>query len=452
MTLCSYSEILNLVAADKLFLFVTVTEIETTAVLNAAKPYKDQSDCLKIPYKKQTYYFATLGQYPIVLVQCGAMGAIGRDAAINTISEAIDAWQPDAVIMVGIAFGKDQNKQMIGDVIVSESVTTYEISRQSDNRVVYRAPISQAGAVLLNRFKHFKTCNQINVEYGLILSGEKLIDNDTFKQDLFAQYPQAIGGEMESFGLYSAASNHDISEWIIVKGICDWADGKKAENKTSNQTIAAQNAVSLCKSVFENDVFYDFPMNRKREDLVRVENLSSTKTRTKISIKIERCVVRDIKFPEYAILISLNISSHDRKIYFRQMKLTCNETLMSSLSYKVEYLFPNRKEDVMNFDYSDFSRALQNSEKRQVDQITLEKDDWNLFAIIGLVTGERLSDGFEDFNLNNWSLIVEYNDETITVPLKFKIHAKNTKKCVKYRFCNYGSYDEQMDVEGIFDK
>lgn len=83
---------------------------------------------------------------------------------------------------------------------------------------------------------------------GQILSGEKLIDNIVFKEELLKQYPLANGGEMEGTGLWSAAQRAR-KKWIIVKGVCDWADGKKHDDY---QAMAAASAVSLCIHVFSD--------------------------------------------------------------------------------------------------------------------------------------------------------------------------------------------------------
>src|SRR5205823_7702372 len=82
-------------------------------------------------------------------------------------------------------------------------------------------------------------------EVGPILSGEKLVDDPVFKADLFSRYPQAIGGEMKGVGLAAAAVRHGVP-WILVKAICDWADGKKHKK---HQPLAAAAAVSLVHHV-----------------------------------------------------------------------------------------------------------------------------------------------------------------------------------------------------------
>ena len=93
---------------------------------------------------------------------------------------------------------------------------------------------------------HFDVFNQIKwggakVRPGLLLSGEKLIDDKDYRDQLIALQVEAVGGEMEGAGLYVASAEHKI-DWIVIKAICDWADGNKSINKTQRQKIAAKNA------------------------------------------------------------------------------------------------------------------------------------------------------------------------------------------------------------------
>ncbi|MFM7591467.1 MAG: hypothetical protein ACKO85_06690, partial [Isosphaeraceae bacterium] len=54
----------------------------------------------------------------------------------------------------------------------------------------------------------------------------------------------AIGGEMEGAGLYVSAAEHKV-DWILIKAICDWADGYKPVNKEERQKTAAINAAKF---------------------------------------------------------------------------------------------------------------------------------------------------------------------------------------------------------------
>jgi nucleoside phosphorylase len=55
---------------------------------------------------------------------------------------------------------------------------------------------------------------------------------------------EALGGEMVGAGLYVSSLEHRV-EWIVIKAICDWADGNKSKDKTPRQKKAAKNAAQF---------------------------------------------------------------------------------------------------------------------------------------------------------------------------------------------------------------
>jgi hypothetical protein len=92
---------------------MTATPTERDAVLKYLEPASGESQVYLAPRDNNTYFVGRLGQYPVVLCMC-AMGASGRDAAQIVTGEVIRFWKPSALIMVGIAFGKDPERQRIG--------------------------------------------------------------------------------------------------------------------------------------------------------------------------------------------------------------------------------------------------------------------------------------------------------------------------------------------------
>ena len=154
--------------------------------------------------------------------------------------------------MVGIAFGRSPQRQSLGDVLVASQIASYEPQRMGEGTPVQRGFIVETGPTLLNRFRQALDWEyaldgglRARMHVGPLLSGEKLVASESFKQELFAAFPQAIGGEMEGAGLYAVASRTG-TEWIVVKGICDWADGSKSDDA---QEMAASSAVSLVHHV-----------------------------------------------------------------------------------------------------------------------------------------------------------------------------------------------------------
>ena len=151
-------------------------------------------------------------------------------------------------------------------------MTDYDSGKIQNGETKSDGVTTPAGRHLLSAFKHKESTwkHKINrklakCEFGVILSGDKVIDDKEFKQKLFAAHSRAIGGEMEGRGAYSACRRHNLNEWIIVKAICDWADGNKADDKVKRQSIAAKSAVSLLKHVFSDEKIFDKIYSSKNE-------------------------------------------------------------------------------------------------------------------------------------------------------------------------------------------
>jgi nucleoside phosphorylase len=245
-------------------LLVTVTRIETAALHNLLKPLPESKKILRISKSALTYHVGVLGNYRVCHVAC-KMGSVAAAGSLATTRQAIEDWTPKAIIMVGIAFGKDEEEQRIGDVLLSEHVLQYQsekVTRMGDRQ--NRGSKPHCGATLLNIFESYHDDWQYSITEsasstvlsGDLLSGEQLIDNKEHRDELLQRFPTAIGGEMEGIGLANAAGAKH-KEWLVVKGICDFADGNKGEDKTHRQQLAAGAAASLCEHIFNNRYVFE---------------------------------------------------------------------------------------------------------------------------------------------------------------------------------------------------
>jgi nucleoside phosphorylase len=231
-------------------LLVTTTKIETDAVLLAARKQQER-DCTKLIIGNSTYYnLGTIHNANIFLVQ-SEMSSVGPAGSSLTILEGITQISPSSLIMVGIAFGVNPEKQSIGEVLVSKQLMSYALQRigtdtdSGERIIIHRGDRSSSSIRLLDRFRSGElSWKGAKVEFGLILSGPILIDNIDYRKQLQELEPEAIGGEMEGSGLYDAANRSKV-DWILVKAICDWADGNKHQHKSQRQIKAARNAANF---------------------------------------------------------------------------------------------------------------------------------------------------------------------------------------------------------------
>lgn len=232
-------------------LIVTVTKVESKAVVEVFKEATGQSDRTIQIGDRMYHDLGTVNETRVFMVR-SEMGTSSLGASQQTVQKGIAALSPAAVIMVGIAFGIDNKKQAIGDILVSSQLWPYELQRVGTNKegeeqIIPRDAKPDASTWLINRFRTAELSwdeSRARVRFGLLLSGQKLADNINFRQQLLQFEPEAIGGEMEGAGVYTACQDNKV-DWILVKAICDWGDGNKGQDKDARQRLAAHNAAEF---------------------------------------------------------------------------------------------------------------------------------------------------------------------------------------------------------------
>jgi nucleoside phosphorylase len=198
--------------------------------------------------RKSFYDLGNISGTRLALVRC-EQGSGRPGGSQSTVADAIDELDPLGIIVVGMAFGMDPNNQALGDVLVSSRVLCYEMQRvgsgtDSKPVIIPRGPDVPASPRLLDRLRTAAAGWSGTAHFELVLSGEKLVDNVDYRDSLQAIAPEARGGEMEGAGAFSSAYERN-REWIIVKGISDWADGKKRHKKAERQGRACSAAAAL---------------------------------------------------------------------------------------------------------------------------------------------------------------------------------------------------------------
>ncbi len=206
----------------------------------------------------ETYYVGRCGEFSVALLMCEA-GSSKPGAATLAVADAISEWRPRAVIMPGIAFGYSPEKQRVGDVLVAEQVSPYELQRVGQGATIHRAPRPRASTTLINRFRnaidwHFPDSlgRACEIRIGEVLSGDKLVDNAILRASLLAAFPNAIGGEMEGVGLFAAAERRHVP-WLLAKAICDFG----ANKQNDDQPLAAASSASLVAHVLADAAALD---------------------------------------------------------------------------------------------------------------------------------------------------------------------------------------------------
>jgi WD40 repeat protein/nucleoside phosphorylase/uncharacterized protein YjbI with pentapeptide repeats len=183
-----------------------------------------------------------VGDYVVIHTLC-EMGTANPGAALVRVGRAIQDLRPQVVIGVGVGFGVKPSKQRFGDVLVSKQIHCYESRRvNADGNFALRGDRVTASTFWLKRMRNVDNARNRDsaaiwpkLHFGLVLSGEELVDNTQHRDELVRLTGgEAIGGDMEAAGIYVACDEHRC-EWLLVKAISDWADGYKAGSTADEQ-------------------------------------------------------------------------------------------------------------------------------------------------------------------------------------------------------------------------
>lgn len=248
------------------FLIITALENEAKAVVSRLENHTtarfQERDI-------RTYHCGTIPihdtdrAYRVVVVLLPSMGEI---SAANATTDALVHWNPQFVLMVGIAGGFALDDLDLGDVVVADQVVGYEYGKQTDGGLKPRDHVYPASALLLERVRNFwddSWAQHIDVSrpakasratskrfVGPIASGNKVIASKEFQATLLARWPKLIAIETEAEGVFAAVFDRpQIKGTLVVRGICDMADERKGDEwQEYAANAAAAYAVDFLKS------------------------------------------------------------------------------------------------------------------------------------------------------------------------------------------------------------
>ena len=204
----------------------------------------------------------------------------GPQEAQRSATQAISHWDPELLLAVGIAFGVDEKKQHIGNVLVSTDVLDYEPARvEPDGTFTRRGKPRETSRELSDRVKNLDLQRRRQpgwptIRMGTIVSGAKLVDNEEYRDTLTALQEDVIGGEMEGAGILAACAGNDV-DMTVVKAICDWGTEKNNPSKEEDQKKAARNAAIVARAILEQGHL----TRRSAEERRRLRELENPKSR-----------------------------------------------------------------------------------------------------------------------------------------------------------------------------
>ena len=153
-----------------------------------------------------------------------------------------------AIIAVGVCYGRDRKTVEFCDVLVSSQIVDLSVTKiDAEGEINLNCGgIHNTNRVLRNTFCIDAvgwdfTCvetpkRKSKAVVGQLLSGPFWLNSEEDKKKLMKEFKDAKGGEMEGCVLYTK----DIAQrCIIIKGVSDYADGKKDKKWQLTAAMAA---------------------------------------------------------------------------------------------------------------------------------------------------------------------------------------------------------------------
>ena len=162
-------------------------------------------------------YFGSFGEdrgvkLKVALMKCSE-GCKVPGGALNVVKNAVTQLRPKAVFAVGHCSGMNQESTKLGDVVLSEKLTTYsyqKVTKDGKKFCGFTTPVSRDIAELIKCVGHgwnppLENPKERKVEVlcGEVLSGTEVVQAEWRREELVKSFPEAIAIETEGEGKIS---------------------------------------------------------------------------------------------------------------------------------------------------------------------------------------------------------------------------------------------------------
>ena len=242
----------------------------------AAMYYFSKSEAGTISEDGYQFYVGKWGKVPACLVRQIDSGFFGDGRSEHLTRLSINLF-PNLKFIV--ALGVCGTVGNIGDVIVSTKICGCNDLKITDDSIINRSEVTEAGSRILRILKNNHelwsfVCtkpectesehmqNKSKAVFKPMLSGTPLIASGDYRDKLIEGVrKEAVGVEMEGIGVLEAlkqAKKRDEIEFVIVKAGCDYADQSK--NKEWQPVAAMAASDFLYKQLAKENVYEQFLM------------------------------------------------------------------------------------------------------------------------------------------------------------------------------------------------
>lgn len=317
-------------------IILTALEVECRAILSHLSITEEDV------YKGTIYHVGTFSSidksWAVAVAQIGA----GNDVAALETERAIDHFNPNVALFVGVAGGIKDVKE--GDVVAATDVYGYESGKAGES-FKPRPEVEKSTHLIQQCAKDEAMKGDWLERLGIsmpnpspevfvepIVSGEKVLasKNSEIHDLIKNHYCRAVAVETEGHGFLRAISHNSGVEGLVIRGISDCLDNKSDLQDSIRQEIAARHAGAFAFEILAKISIKQNPQSKKlfakkdnaESDIIdiesEIEDRSVAKSKSKIvSLSKERSNVKQTNHRSNSRVDSTKIeSTHNLKRFW----------------------------------------------------------------------------------------------------------------------------------------
>lgn len=231
-------------------------------------------------YDSTIYYRGTIqGKNSLLKVLLPFPYSMGIEAASALTTKVVSSFRPKYILMVGICAG-NKNICKIGDIIIAEKSLNYhgvveiENKDESQNKKFMQNLCSINGHLKnqLEIFSKSSVISQIKQNYpfsekietplrahiGLLVTGSSLLRSGIIIQEINNTYVGVKGLDMETYGVYYAATQVYLDyapNFVSIKGVSDYGDNTNHKlSQTERRKYALYTSINALKYFLNENI------------------------------------------------------------------------------------------------------------------------------------------------------------------------------------------------------
>lgn len=177
------------------------------------------------------------------------ISGIGLSLSAAAIGLAIEKYNPDAIINIGLAGGINCK---IGDIIISQNAIFHDANVTAFDYDMHQLPnlplqiTSNIDLITKFKLKEFEV-----IENALTLSGNQFINNKEYVIKLKEQYPKAAAIEMEAASIAAICYKANCA-FLLIKKISDLSDNNAATDFIAEVPNFSEKTQKILSKILNN--------------------------------------------------------------------------------------------------------------------------------------------------------------------------------------------------------